>query len=80
LAGWVSNRTAPTVERGLRQVSDGSFERIVPPGSDSSLVKDVNDRGTLLVNVSFGQLLRIDGQYEPIPAVPSARHGAAAVE
>ena len=51
---------------GFVRYPDGSFERIVPPGSDSSLVKDVNDRGTLLVNVSFGQLLRIDGQYEPI--------------
>ncbi|HEY7169734.1 MAG TPA: hypothetical protein VH417_02745 [Vicinamibacterales bacterium] len=51
---------------GFVRSPDGSFERIVPPGSDSSLVADVDDRGTLLVNASFGQVLRIDGQYEPI--------------
>ena len=55
---------------GFVRHADGTFERIVE--GNSTLVADINDRGTLLVNAEQGQLLRIRGEYQPIvPCTPS---------
>jgi probable HAF family extracellular repeat protein len=53
-------------EVGFVRDADGTFERVVPDGSSSALVKDINNRQVLLVNANQGQLLRIDGAYQVI--------------
>jgi probable HAF family extracellular repeat protein len=59
-------------EVGFVRHADGTFERVVPEGASSALVKDINNRQVLLVNTSQGQLLRIDGTYQAIqPCRPS---------
>jgi probable HAF family extracellular repeat protein len=53
-------------EVGFVRSPDGTFERIAPAGFANALVRDIDNRGALLVNADLSQLLRIRGEYEAI--------------
>jgi hypothetical protein len=53
------------IEFGFVRTPDGAFEHIRFPGT-GTIVKHINKRGTLLVNVIGAQLLRVDGEYQVI--------------
>jgi probable HAF family extracellular repeat protein len=51
---------------GFVRYRRGTFERIAFGETSNSLVADINNRRTLLVNAQQGQLLRIRGEYHAI--------------